>query len=65
MPELGVTTEQVAQGAAEWAEEAGKPADVPAIALALAECPGPFGEGVDALMAALGFRFGGGESPSG
>ncbi|WP_222722909.1 hypothetical protein [Actinomadura alba] len=53
-----MTTEQIAHAEADWAVEAERrPADVTVIATALAESPGPFGEGVDAFMATLGFRF--------
>ncbi|GAA2081582.1 hypothetical protein HKK74_30000 [Actinomadura alba] len=55
---LEMTTEQIAHAEADWAVEAERrPADVTVIATALAESPGPFGEGVDAFMATLGFRF--------
>lgn len=37
-----------------WASEAGTTASADALAAALPESPGPFGDGVDALLAALG-----------
>lgn len=58
MPALDATTEQIGEAAAGWAAEAGQVADAQAITAALAERPGPFGEGVGGLMNALGFRFG-------
>lgn len=57
MPPSNACIEQIAEAAAEWAAEAGRVADAGAIAAAMPERPGPFGEGVDDLMSALGFHF--------
>jgi hypothetical protein len=57
MPPLDSSVEQIAEAAAGWAAEAGRVADAEAITAAMAERPGPFGEGVDEFMSALGFHF--------
>jgi hypothetical protein len=58
MPPSDASVEQIAEAAAGWAAEAGRrAAAADAIAAAMAESPGPFGEGVDELMSALGFHF--------
>jgi hypothetical protein len=54
---LDASMEQIAEAAAEWVAEAGRVADADAITAAMAQRPGPFGEGVADLMSALGFRF--------
>lgn len=57
IPPLDTSMEQIAEAAAEWAAEAGRVADAGAITVAMPERPGPFGEGVEGLMNALGFHF--------
>lgn len=57
IPPLDTSMEQIAEAAAEWAAEAGRVADAGAITVAMPKRPGPFGEGVDDLMSALGFHF--------
>lgn len=57
MPPLNASVEQIAEAASGWAVEGARVADAGAITAALAKRPGPFGEGVDDLMSALGFHF--------
>ncbi|MDI1465202.1 hypothetical protein QEZ54_29960 [Catellatospora sp. KI3] len=56
-PEL----DAVVAAAVAWAADTGHPADAGALPTALQGRVGPFGEGVNVLVEALGFRFGAGE----
>jgi hypothetical protein len=48
----------IANRAVAWAAHTGRTANAEAVVQALQQRPGPFGEGVDALLEALDFRFG-------
>jgi hypothetical protein len=55
--EIAGTPEETASLAADWAKAAGRTADHTALVAAVGRRVGGFGEGVDAFVAALGFRF--------
>jgi hypothetical protein len=57
-PDPPAPLESIADQAVAWAAEAGKNATRTDVISALSERVGPFGEGVDLLMRALGFQFG-------
>lgn len=56
-PEFAGSTAQTTAQAVRWAAAAGKTADPAAIAAAVDRYVGPFGEGVTAFVAGLGFHF--------
>jgi hypothetical protein len=58
MPDPPAYIDSIADQAVAWAAQAGRTAVQAEVAAALCERVGPFGEGVDSLMRALGFRFG-------
>jgi hypothetical protein len=56
-PDAGPIDEVTARAVA-WAGEAGLSADPTRVARAIGMSPGPFSEGIDEFLEALGFRFG-------
>jgi hypothetical protein len=56
-PEEAGTPIETAALAVAWASAAGRTADADAVTAAVERYVGPFGEGVDAFVTALGFRF--------
>jgi hypothetical protein len=57
-PHIAGSTEETTNDAMRWAAAAGQTADRDAVAAAIDQEVGPFGEGVTAFVKALGFRFG-------
>jgi hypothetical protein len=57
-PEKAGTVAETTAVAVAWASAAGRTADARALTAAVERYVGPFGEGVDAFVDALGFRFG-------
>lgn len=56
-PEEAGATAETTELALAWAAAVGRTADADAVAAAVERYVGPFGEGVDAFVTALGFRF--------